>query len=169
MKTAAQGIHQAVEQLVAEHGQADFLGSERRRYEIGRVCLEWWTAEGTSVVYDDCRPVFVGRGENHVILEEGDWIDEVLGRAGGSEVSSPIATPDADGDAVWERVGCGWWTYTKDDGTGYVTNGLLPYCSCWGYRKWGHCKHIDRLEGHHDEQRSEIALARTGAECRRAA
>ncbi|HET6452913.1 MAG TPA: hypothetical protein VFI02_00790 [Armatimonadota bacterium] len=165
-----QRIHRAVEQLVSEHGHSDFAGSERRRYEIGKVSLECWPEDDTTMVCVDCRPVFAGHGEKLAILEEGDWIDEILDRAGtdsGGHV--PPCTPDGDAGAVWEPVGCGWWLYTKDDGTGYVVNGFYPQCSCWGHKTWRHCKHIDWLEKYYEWQRREQQGSGPNRESRRAA
>ena len=76
--------------------------------------------------------------------------------------------PAADSGASWEPVGCGWWLYTKDDGTGYVVNGFYPQCSCWGFRTWEHCKHIDWLEAYYERQRYNKGTRAEG-ECERAA
>jgi len=75
--------------------------------------------------------------------------------------------PRSDVDAHWEAVSGGWWLYTKSDGTGYVVNGFCLHCSCFGYRKWRHCKHIDWIKESYDEQKRN--RARSDDQRRRAA
>jgi len=63
--------------------------------------------------------------------------------------------PHADPGASWEPVGAGWWLYTKSDGEGYVVKGFDGQCSCFGYKRWAHCKHIDWLEEYYEQRRYE--------------